>query len=78
MNKLSRSELIELVQKVLDIEGTEQQLDERLYLIRCNVPDPGVLDLIYGTELSAEEIIDRALAYQPVLLGPSSLDSSDG
>ncbi len=78
MKKLSRRELIELVEKVLNVEGTEQQLDERLYLIRCSVPDPGVLDLIYGTELSAEEIIDRALAYQPVLLGPSSLDPSDG
>lgn len=77
MKKLSRDELIELVEKLLSIEGTEQQEAEWRYIIRCNVPDPGVGDL-YGTELSAKEIIDRALAYQPVLLGPSSLDSPDG
>lgn len=76
-NKLTRNELVELAEKILNIEGTEQQLVEWRHLIRCNVPDPGVIDLMYETELSAEEIIDRALAYQPVLLGPSSLESRD-
>ena len=76
MDKLSRSELIELVEKVLNIEGTEQQLAEWRYIIRCNVPDPEVTDMIYETELSAEEIIDRALAYQPVMLGPGTVDMS--
>ena len=77
MTKLSRSELIELVEKLLSNEGTEQQDAEWLHLVCCNVPDPGVIDLIQ-MELPAEEIIDRALAYQPVPLGPSSLESSDG
>ena len=77
VKKLSRIEMIELLKKIIDVAGSERQLDEWLYLIRCNVPHPEVGDLIFRTELSAEEIIDRALAYQPVLLGPSSLDSSD-
>lgn len=77
MKKLSRSELIELVEKLLSNEGTEQQDVEWLHLVCCNVPDPGVIDLI-RMELSAMEIVDRALAYQPVRLGPSSLDSADG
>ena len=78
MKKLSRTEMIELLEKILNVEGSERQLDRWLYHIECNVPHPEVGNLVYKTKLSAEEIIDRALAYQPVLLGPSSLDSSDG
>ena len=72
VEKLSRKQLIELVEKLLSNEGTEQQDDEWLHLVKCNVPHPRMNNLIYRTDLSAEEIIDQALAYEPVPLGPSS------
>ena len=75
MQRLSRTELIELVEKLLSNEGTEQQDIMWLDLVCRNVPDPGVIDLIQ-MELPAEEIVDRALSYQPVLLGPSSQEST--
>ena len=77
MNKLSRIELIALVEKLHSDEGTEQQDAEWLDLVCKNVPHPQIGRLL-RSELCAEEIIDRALAYQPVPLGPSSLESSDG
>lgn len=70
--------MIELVDKVFAHEGTEQQGDEWLDTIQCHVPHPEVGNLMFQSELSAEEIINRALAYQPVQLGPSSLKSSGG
>lgn len=71
--KLSRSELLDLMEKVIAHDATEKQVDEWKYIIRCNVPHPQLNKLI-RSGLSPEEIIDRALAYQPVQLGRSSLE----
>ena len=76
-SKLSRNELIELGERVLAHDGTEQEVDEWLDIIQSNVPHPEVGNLMFQSELSVEEIIDLALAYQPVPLGPSSLESPD-
>jgi hypothetical protein len=68
--RLSRDELVDLVGKLMRGGGTEAWLD----LIDRNVPCPTgyVSDLIYyppeGQELSAEEVVDRALAYRPMEL----------
>lgn len=70
--KLSRSELIELVKKICDAEGTEEEQEDMMSLLQANVPHPEVSDLIYyppdDAELSPEEIVDRALAYKPIQL----------
>lgn len=67
-----RTDLITLVQRIIDAEGTEEEQDEMLLLLKASVPDPKVSDLIYyphaGQDLSAEEIVDRALAYKPIQL----------
>ncbi len=36
------------------------------------LPHPGVSDLIFypKREMTAEEIVDEALAYKPIILGP--------
>lgn len=70
MDKLSRAELIALVQKIESAEGTEEEQDEWMRLLERNVPDPAVSDLIYWTfpELTPEGIVDRALAYRPIPL----------
>ncbi|MDR2272058.1 MAG: hypothetical protein LBF27_14225 [Sphingobacterium sp.] len=72
MKHLSRQELIDLVKRISNAEGTtEQEDDDMLDLFLENVPDPNAADYIFSKEyegLSAEEIVDRALAYKPFIM----------
>jgi hypothetical protein len=67
---VTREQLIALVEKLLSNEGTDEQDHEWLALLARNVPHPHVSDLIYWNEqeLSAEEIVDQALAWRPIEL----------
>ncbi|HWV73012.1 MAG TPA: hypothetical protein VN040_14925 [Pseudosphingobacterium sp.] len=69
MERLNRTTLIELVNQIKNAEGqTEEENDAYLDRFLENVPDPNAADYIYGIEyeeLTAEEIVDRALAYKP-------------
>lgn len=66
---MSRRELIQLVEQILDVEKySEEQLNGMLDLLHRNVPHPAVSDLIYYDDLSPEEIIDKALNYKPIQL----------
>ncbi|WP_051507377.1 hypothetical protein [Saccharibacillus sacchari] len=42
-----------------------------LDLLTVNVSLPGISDLIFWDDLEAEDIVDRALAYQPIILPPT-------
>jgi len=72
--RLSRDELVDLVGKLMRAEGSAVDLEAWLDLIERNVPCPTgyVSDLIFwppdGQDLSAEEVVDRALAYRPIEL----------
>lgn len=66
---MSREELIELVQRIIDGEGSSQE--EHLALVQRlekNVLHPAMIDLIYKEEMPAEQVVDRALAYKPLAL----------
>ena len=67
-SELSRSELIALVTKIVNEEGSEEEIDQWLETLCANVPHPGETDLIYyaDEELSPEEIVDQALSYRPI------------
>ncbi|MBD1262559.1 bacteriocin immunity protein [Maribacter polysiphoniae] len=66
---MTRNELIDLVKDILDVETkTEKEIDQLLDILKQNVPDPEVSDLIYWNDLSPEEIIDKALTYKPIQL----------
>ncbi|MEK4043311.1 hypothetical protein NSU18_06575 [Paenibacillus sp. FSL H8-0048] len=69
---LSRQQLISLVTKIVNAEGTEAELDEWMEVVASNVPHPGVSNLIFWNEpeLTPEEIVDAALSYQPIVLPP--------
>lgn len=71
---LSEDQLVDLVAKVQRGEGTEEEIDAWLTLIEQNVPDPEVADLIFHSKevLTAEKVIEHALAYRPILLGAAS------
>jgi hypothetical protein len=75
VKKLSKSELVELVARLLRAEGSEEEECEWLELIERNVPHPEVAGLIYwpdqyglSEEPSAEEIVEKALKYKPLAL----------
>jgi hypothetical protein len=65
---MTREELIDLVKEIMAAEGTEEEIDQKLSLLRKNVPHPRVSNLIYHDDLSAEEVVDKALAYKPIQL----------
>ncbi|GMX60533.1 hypothetical protein Elgi_06390 [Paenibacillus elgii] len=67
---LSREELIELVEQVMQCSGEEWEMDIWLDMITSSVADPGISNYIFWSDedLSAEEIVDKALAYKPILL----------
>ncbi|ANF95597.1 bacteriocin immunity protein [Paenibacillus bovis] len=69
---MDREQLIALVNKIQSGEGSEQEQDDLLEQLQQNVPHPGVSDLIYWDkrELTAEQIVDEALAYEPIRLEP--------
>ncbi|WBW96131.1 bacteriocin immunity protein [Oceanirhabdus sp. W0125-5] len=70
LKKLTREELINLVDKIIECEGTEEEIDEMIELLEKNVPDPEVTGLIYWSEeeLTSEQIVDRALSYKSIQL----------
>ena len=71
MSTLTKEQLINLVREIqtANVES-EQEHDDLLALLKANVLDPHVSDLIYyhQPELTPEEIIEKALAYKPIQL----------
>ncbi|TAJ06841.1 bacteriocin immunity protein [Marinilabiliaceae bacterium JC017] len=66
---MTRDELIKLVREIMNVKGkTEEQINELIDKLEKNVPHPSVTDLIYYDDLSAEEIVDKALSYRPFQL----------
>ncbi|WP_428817861.1 bacteriocin immunity protein [Clostridium butyricum] len=68
--RLTREELINLVNKIIECEGLEVEIDEMIEVVKRNVPYPDISDLIYWSEdeLTPEQIIDKALNYKPIQL----------
>jgi len=66
--KMTREQLIELVTRIVNCDGTEQEIDEMISVLTENVQDPEVTDYIYYDEKTPEEIVDKALSYTPIAL----------
>ena len=68
---MKRDELVAIVRRIQSSDyATEADGDRLLDHLKRSVPDPEVSDLIFWRKpaLSAEEIVDRALAYEPITL----------
>jgi hypothetical protein len=67
---MTKSELIDLVKRIIAAQGTEEEIDGLITLLEQSVPHPRVSDLIYypEREMTAEEIVDAALSYRPISL----------
>jgi hypothetical protein len=72
--KQNRTELIALVNKLLNIEGTFDDEQEQWKALDANFSNwQSVLSDIYAVigglnEMTAEEIVDKGLAYKPIEL----------
>ncbi|NKY46070.1 hypothetical protein [Nocardia cerradoensis] len=73
MARLDRKQLIELVARIQNVEGSEEQLDEWLMQLQDSVADPHISDHLFwdfsDPPLTPEQIVDKALAYRPIVLG---------
>jgi hypothetical protein len=70
MQKLTRQEMIDLVERLMLGDGSEEDAGKWLESLEASTSNPNVGDLIFypapGNEnLSAEEIVDRACEYRP-------------
>ena len=81
---LSRDELIALVERIMRVESSEEAEEDRLIeLFESSVAHPAASDLIFyphkyfgeafrDRSPSAEQVVESALAYRPIQLGPES------
>lgn len=72
MFKKNKEELIDFVRKIMECEGSEEEIDNWLLEVKDNVTHPAVSDLIFYPEKNdviPEEIVEEALSYQPLNLG---------
>lgn len=65
---MSKEELIELVEKIMKCEGTEEEVDNMIAVLKKNVIDPDVTNYIFYEENTPEEVVEKALAYKPIIL----------
>ena len=68
---MNRSELIEIVKKIKQIPGSEDELNNLVDIFESNVPDPDAVDYLFQkqyTSLTPEDIVDKALSYKPFYL----------
>lgn len=70
IESMENKELLELIRKLSNGEGNDQEAQEWLETINKNVPFPNVSELIFYNqpELSPEEILQKALDYKPIIL----------
>jgi hypothetical protein len=76
MARLTRDELIERVRRIIDVDGTDEELEILADEINANVPHPDIIDLVYDENdaMTPQEIIDKALSYTPRSLSlPASM-----
>ena len=66
-----RAELVALVQRIVDMRYTEEELPDLLDLLARSTACPEVSDLIFWPKrpMTAAEIVDAALAHRPIILG---------
>ncbi|SFS52486.1 bacteriocin immunity protein [Marininema halotolerans] len=75
MKRLNREELVELVRRIIDVDGTEEEIDQMIDLFEEIVPNPKGSGLIFYPEnedVTPEEIVEEALHYEPIITPPPS------
>ena len=69
MKVLTKEQIIELVNKIIDVEHySEQEIEDMIVELEKGVIDPNISDYIFWDDLTPEEIADKALSYKPICL----------
>ncbi|MEV5879747.1 hypothetical protein AB0L75_37150 [Streptomyces sp. NPDC052101] len=70
MPQKSHADLVRIVQQLIDAGLPEEEEDRLLEELKASVLHPRVSDLIYYSNppLTAEEVVNQALAYRPIEL----------
>lgn len=72
-SKMTRDQLLTVVRRIVSFDvASEEEYQQLVAQFTSNVPHPAAADLIFHTDPqpSPEEIVDRALAYGGIPLGP--------
>ncbi len=69
-HRMNRTDLVALVRKIVEADGTEAEIDEYTEQVSKELPDPNWMELIYfdPRDLTPEEVVEVALSYRPILL----------
>jgi hypothetical protein len=70
----TRTELIEIVGRIIRCDGSEAEIDLLIRRFCESVPHPEALNVL-GSSESPEEIVDTALSYQPRVMGGPTPES---
>ena len=67
---LTKEQAIDLLEKIINCEGSEAEIDKWIDILSNGVLHPNISDLIFhpDRERIPAEIIDIAFAYQPIYL----------
>jgi hypothetical protein len=65
---MDRIELIDLVKLITDAEGTDAEIEQKIYELKQHILDPQVTNYVFYDDLTPEEIVDKALKYRPIQL----------
>lgn len=65
---MTRKEMIALVNKIINCEGTEKEIDDMITLLEEITHCPDITNFIYYDEKTPEQIINAALEYKPIIL----------
>lgn len=70
MKRLTRTEMIELIERLMRGEGDDDEARAWIEALERSIPNPHILDLFFydRSELTAEQILDKASAYRPIEL----------
>lgn len=78
---VSRDDLIAVVRKILEPDTSERERLWYLDFMTRNTPHPAVSDLIYwpghDDKVLAEDVVDQALAYTPIVLASSVTNTGE-
>lgn len=70
-DKPTKEELVRLVERIQNADGTEEEIDAMIDRVQASVPHPALSDLIFypEEEMTAEQIVEVALAYATPRIG---------
>ena len=69
MKLLSREQIIDLINQILDVENhSEEEINRLVEKLESGVIDPNISDYILWDDLTPEQIADKALSYKPICL----------